>query len=109
MKIVKESKIIFEEKDVFGRFIRTTKNYWQKIFLIKHKELKVSKTQVIEVIKKPDEVRKSVQDPFIYLFYKKIGKKNLVVVIKYLNNHGFVVTIYETSKVKRKGEKIWPK
>ncbi|MCM8832258.1 MAG: DUF4258 domain-containing protein [Candidatus Omnitrophica bacterium] len=109
MKIVKESKIIFEEKDVFGRRIRTTKNYWQKIFLIKHKELKVSKTQVIEVIKKPDEVRKSVQDPFIYLFYKKIGKKNLVVVIKYLNNHGFVVTIYETSKVKRKGEKIWPK
>lgn len=109
MRIIKESKVIFEEKDIFGKYIRTTKDYWQKIFLIKHKELKVSKDEVIEVIKNPDEVRESIQDPFIYLFYKKINKKYLVVVIKYLNNHGFVVTIYQITKFKRKGEKIWPK
>ena len=75
----------------------------------KHKELEVSQAEVIELLKNPDEVRKSVQDQYIYLYYKNLDKKHLVVVVKYLNSHGFIVTIYMTSKLKRKGEKIWPK
>ncbi|OQY68259.1 hypothetical protein B6D29_01045 [Microgenomates bacterium UTCPR1] len=109
MNDIELTNILFEAKDIFGKNIRTTKDYWNKIFLIKHKELKVSQSEVIKLLQNPDEVRKSVQDPFIYLFYKNLDKKYLVVVVKYLNNHGFVVTIYKTSKLKRKGEKIWPK
>ncbi len=104
-----KSKIFFEAKDIFGKSVRTTIDYWKKIFLIKHKELKVSQSEVIKVIQNPNEVRKSVQDSFIYLFYKKLEEKYLVVVVKYLNHHGFIVTIYQTTKLKRKGEKIWPK
>lgn len=77
--------------------------------MIKHKELKVSEEVTIKVLKDTDEVRKSIQDPFIYLFYKRLNEKTLVVVVKYLNNHGFIITIYQTSKIKRKGERIWPK
>jgi len=106
---IKKSDFLFEVKDIFGKIIKTTKNYWNKIFVIKHKELKASKEEVIKVLNNADEIRKSVQDPYIYLYYKKLNKKHLVVVVKYLNNHGFIVTIYQTSKVKRKGEKIWPK
>jgi hypothetical protein len=45
---IEKSDFVFEVKDIFGRLIRTTKSYWNKIF-------------------------------------------------------------YQTSKIKRKGEKIWPK
>jgi hypothetical protein len=106
---IEKSDFVFEVKDIFGRLIRTTKSYWNKIFFVKHKELRVKKEEVRNVLEKPDEIRKSVQDPYIYLYYKKIDKNHLVVVVKYLNNHGFIVTIYQTSKIKRKGEKIWPK
>jgi len=109
MKTLIKSNLFFEAKDIFGKTIRTTKDYWKKIFLIKHKELNISQLAAIKVLESPDEVRKSVQDPFIYLYYKTIDKKSLVIVVKYLNNHGFIVTIYKTSKIKRKGEKIWPK
>lgn len=81
----------------------------EKIFLVKHKELNIEKKKVIETIENPDEVRVSIQDKYIFLFYKKLEKNHLVVVVKYLNNHGFVVTIYQTSKLKRKGKKIWQK
>ena len=92
MSDIQKSDLLFEKKDIFGKYIRTSKDYWNKIFLIKHKELEVNLKDVIELLKNPDEVRKSVQDPFICLYYKNLNKKHLVVVIKYL-----------------KGEKIWPK
>jgi len=106
---IKKSDFLFEVNDIFGKLIRTTKSYWNKIFFVKHKELKVPKEEVIKVLKNPDEIRKSVQDPYIYLYYKNFGKQFLVVVVKYFNGFGFIVTIYQTSKIKRKGEKIWPK
>lgn len=109
MPDIQKSDLLFEVKDIFGKHIRTTKAYWGKIFLIKHKELEVSQAEVMDLLQNPDEVRKSVQDPFICLYYKNLDKKYLVVVVKYLNSHGFVITIYKTSKLKRKGEKIWPK
>lgn len=108
MQSIEKTNILFEVKDVFGKLVRTSKVYWNKIFLIKHKELSINIDQVIKTMKNPDEVRLSIQDKYIFLFYKKHKENYLVVVVKYLNNHGFVVTIYKTSKTKRKGEKIWP-
>lgn len=109
MKSIEKLEIIFDVKDIFGKNVRTTKSYWEKIFLIKHKELNVSQNTVIKLLQNPDEVRRSVQDPFILLFYKQIKKNFLVVVVKYLNGDGFIVTVYKTSKFKRKGERLWPK
>lgn len=102
-------EVLFEIKDIFGNNVRITKVYWQKIKNEKHKELKFGHKKVIEALIDPDEVYRSVQDEFIRLFFKKIGNDTLVVLVKYLNGDGFVVTVYQTTKVKRKGEKLWPK
>ncbi len=107
MSPIIKSDLLFEAEDIFGKKIRTTKTYWNKIFHIKHKEVETTKEIVTKVLASPDEVRKSVQDPYIFLFYKKEDTKYLVVVVKYLNGSGFVVTIYKTSKVKHKGKLIW--
>ena len=109
MKEIIKQEILFEVIDVFGKKVRTSKSYWDKIFLLKHKEVKTTQIEVKTSVNNPDEVRRSLQDPFISLFYKKIKKHFLVVVVKYLNNHGFIVTVYQTSKLKKKGKILWPK
>ena len=109
MKSVSKSDFLFEVRDIFGKRVRTTQTYWEKIFLLKHKELKIETSEIVYILENPDEVRRSVQDPFIRLFYKKVKNRYIVVVVKYLNGNGFVVTIYKTSIYKRKGEKLWPK
>lgn len=75
MSDIQKSDLLFEVKDIFGKHIRTTRVYWSKIFLIKHKELEVSQAEVIRLLQNPDEVRKSVQDSFICLYYKNLDKK----------------------------------
>lgn len=100
--------VLFEVQDYSGTSVRTTRAYWNKIKTEKHKELTIEYSEVASTVQKPDEVYRSVQDEFITLFYRKIGKNYLVVIVKYIGNTGFVVTCYETAKTKRKGERIWP-
>ena len=100
--------LLFAVTDVFGKKVRLTKSYWLKIKTEKHRELTFDYKEVIKTLEKPDEVYLSVSDDYIRLFFKKYRDSTLVVLVKYLNGDGFVVTVYQTSKVKRKGVKIWP-
>ena len=109
MAAITKNVILFEVTDVFGKKVRITKSYWLRIKSEKHRELRFDYTEVINTLDKPDEVYISVRDTYIRLFFKNFGQSTLVVLVKYLNGDGFVVTVYQTSKVKRKGEKIWPK
>lgn len=104
------SDFLFEVTDVLGRKIRTTKNYWKKIKEIKHTELHFGITEVKKTLIHPDEVRQSVTDPTIFLFAKKVEKYDiLIVAVKTLNGEGFLVTVYQTKKSKKKGNLIWSK
>jgi hypothetical protein len=40
---IEKSDFVFEVKDIFGRLIRTTKSYWNKIFLLSIKNLGLKK------------------------------------------------------------------
>lgn len=102
--------ILFEIVDVFGKKIRTTKNYWEKIKQVKHRELKYGISEVKKVIAQPDEVRRSVTDATIFLYAKKVEKYDiLLVAVKILNDEGFIVTAYQTKIYKQKGELLWSK
>ena len=63
--------ILFEVADVFGKRIRTTVEYWRKIKEEKHADLKYEPNDVVEVLKNPDEVRRSVTDSTIMLYYRQ--------------------------------------
>ena len=103
-------EILLEVKDVLGRKIRTTKDYWHKIRTLKHQELRYDIIEVKKTIIDPDEVRASITDETILLFAKKFGKYDiLIVAVKVLNGNGFIVTAYQTKKYKKKGQLIWPK
>lgn len=101
--------ILFEVIDVLGKKVRITKLYWLRIKSEKHRELTYDYPEVVRTLEKSDEVYISVRDAYIRLFFKNFRDTTLVVLVKYLNGDGFIVTVYQTSKVKRKGEKVWPK
>ena len=108
-KIVTDD-LLFEVKDVLGRKVHTTKDYWQKIKTLKHRELKYGAAEVKKTLKAPEEVRRSVTDATILLYARKQEKYDiLIVAVKVLNGDGFLVTVYQTKEFKRKGELIWPK
>ena len=108
-KIVKYD-LLFEVEDIFGRKIRTTKDYWLKIKTLKHRELRYGIREVKKTLVNPDEVRKSVADETIILYAKKITKYDiLIVAVKILNNDGFLVTVYQTKEYLKKGKILWPK
>lgn len=100
---------LFEVTDVFGKIIRTSRQYWRKIRTEKHQELKYGIHEVKSVLQEPNSVFRSVKDETIALYRKQIDDDILIVVAKHLNGSGFVVTVYQTKKVIDKGEKLWPK
>lgn len=95
-KTLVSEELLFTTTDVFGRMVRTTRRYWQKIKEEKHTELTAEPGDVVKVISHPDEVYRSVQDPFIAIYYKKQrDDTSLVVLVKFVGEAGF-------------GEKLWP-
>ena len=109
IKEVTKHELLFEVKDVFGRKIRTTKDYWLKIKTLKHRELKYGIREAKKNLIAPDEVRRSVTDTTILLFAKEVKGDILIVGVKILNGEGFVITSYQTKEYKKKGELLWPK
>ena len=108
-KIIKH-EILFEIEDIFGRKIRTTKDYWLKIKILKHRELRYGTKEIKKTLKNPDEARRSVTDPTVILFAKKVAKYDiLIVAVKVLNGEGFLVTVYQTKEYIKKGELLWLK
>jgi len=104
---IQKSEILFETKDVTGNTVRTSTSYWEKILQLKHAELTTSTKEVISTLQNPEEVRESIQDSHILLFYRRWDNLYLVIVVKYIQTMGFIVTMYKTSKVKRKGTIVW--
>lgn len=102
--------LLFEVKDILGRKIRTTKDYWQKIKTLKHRELKYGINEVKATLTKPDEIRGSVTDSTILLYAQRQENYDiLIVAVKVLNGEGFLVTVYQTEEYKKKGQLRWPK
>ncbi len=82
--------------------------YWKIITQIKHPNLSGEEESVKVTLIHPDEIRRSKKDPKIMLFYRKLAKKHLCVIVKQEGRKGFLVTAYFTDKIKE-GEQIWKK
>ena len=98
-------------KDKFNRSIRLTSE--RKAHIEKHPEMKNQMDKIKETIQNPDFIRCSAFDESVLLFYKPyaetpVGEKYLLVAVKILNSHGFIITAFFTDKLK-KGEHVWPK
>ena len=97
----------FEIQSPLGVFVRTTKQYWEKIVTLKHPVMKDKEDLVKKTISKPNIIHKSKIDDSVYLYYLCENSYYCCVVVRHLNNHGFIITTYRTDKIKI-GDKVWP-
>jgi len=104
-------KIVFCVRDLFERkVILSLKQY---LHIIRREEMKGQEEKIKQTLKDPDEIRRSVKDENVLLFYKyflntPISEKYLVVVVKVLNKKGNIITSYFSDRIK-KGEIVWKK
>ena len=63
-------------------------------------------SEVQDALPAATEVRRSKFDPDLYLYYRKRNKHFICVVVKHLNDEGFLITAYFTEAIKG-GEEIW--
>lgn len=97
-------------KSKIGKIIELTQERKRHIFEF-HPDVKEYFSKIPNILKDPDEIRKSKHDPEVLLFYKYFanikGGKYLTVVIK-INKRNFILTGYLTNKIIT-GEKIYGK
>ncbi len=91
-----------------GKQIRATKSHWKKIVETKHPSIRGKEEEVKRALETPFEIRASKSDENVHLYYLYLEDKYLCVVVKNLNDQGFIITAYFTEKIKE-GRQIWRK
>ena len=100
-------EILFEADTPLGFRVRVTQPEWDLIATIKHPVLLGREYDVQKVLQDPDEIRRSVRNPIVYLFYRmERPGRWLCVVAKKLDQGGSIITAYPTDAIKR-GEHLW--
>lgn len=101
--------LYFQATTPLGVNVRTTKTYWLRIIETKHPVMRKHENEARKALENPDQIRKSLQDPKVYLYYKTMGKLSVCVVVDHLTEkEGYIITAYITDRIKE-GEKIYVK
>ncbi|MBS1263015.1 MAG: hypothetical protein MAG715_00182 [Methanonatronarchaeales archaeon] len=90
-------------RDFSGRDIRLTDE--RREHIERRPEMEGQVRRIEETLVQPDEVRKSDQDPSVYLYHKRYGEtpvteKYLLVVVKVEVDSPFVITSFFTDGIK---------
>lgn len=98
-------------RDCFGHDVRLTDE--RLAHILEHEEMAGMEAEIERVLQAPTEVRVSLSDETVKLFYEfygetSVGGKWLCIVVKYLPGDAFVITAYLTDTMKG-GETVWPK
>lgn len=82
---------------------------WELIVTVKHPVMTGREDDVKETLRNPGEIRRSRNDPDVYLFYKPewIGRW-ICATAKRLDGDGYLIPTYPTDAIKEE-TRIWPK
>ena len=103
--------VVFEVASKVGKKVFLDEKRWEHVK--EHPEMDGQIDRLRETVVEPDEVRRSVYDASVWLFYKHysttpVTEKHLLVVARIANDEGFIVTAFFTDTVKR-GDVVWRK
>lgn len=101
--------VVLEVMSKVGKIVRLDEERWEHVR--EHPEMKDEIDRLREAVVEPDEVRRSVYDAAVWLFYRyyrktPVTKKYLLAVVRIQNEEGFIVTAFFTDTVK-KGDLVW--
>ena len=94
----------FEFKDKNGKTIYLTKERWLHIN-VEHPEIANYLKEFNEILSKPTKIVNYLYDNKVKYYYKyfkdrKEKSKHLLVIVKYLNGEGFIITSYFVRTIK---------
>lgn len=101
-------KIYFRVRSVLNVQVRITEEYWDFLITVKHPPLRDREQDVKTTLQDADEVRVSKVDAKVFLYYKKMDKRFICVVVRHLNGEGFIISAYPTD-AKKEGQVKWKK
>ena len=93
--------LIFSIKDKSGRLIYLTKNGWKHI-VSRHPVLSNKIEDITETLKNPSVRKQSGHSEkvwYCYRYYKNL-KEYLMVIVRYLNGVGYIMTSYYVKRLK---------
>ena len=101
----KGMEYIFEILDKNGRKIHLSKERWSHI-VNDHPEISNRLEEIRDIVKNPLIIKESKDDENVrhyYKYYKNLKQKakNLLVSVKYLNGHGYIITSFYVDKIKK--------
>jgi hypothetical protein len=103
------SSFLFDLPTPLDFSVRLSAAYWDIIIRIKHPIMTDRLSDVQATLTEPDEIRRSLSDSNVYLFYKLERRGRWICALaKRLNGDGFLITTYPTDAIKE-GETIWQK
>ena len=95
--------MIFEVKDKTGRLIYLTEERWSHITTT-HSEMTIYLEEIKQTLTNPIKIilheKGGLRNYYLYLKHRKHPEKYLRVIVKYLNDHGFVITAHFVRYVK---------
>ncbi|MEA2089825.1 MAG: hypothetical protein U9O89_03590 [Thermoproteota archaeon] len=103
--------VVFKILSKMGKVVSLDEDRWHHV--LEHPEMQNQLDRIKKTVVNPDEVRESVHDSSVFLFYKlyektSVTEKYLLIIVKTLNREGFIVTAFFTDRVK-KGGVVWKK
>ncbi len=101
-----DAEHLIEVLTPLGFTVRCTRRYWEFIVTHKHPVLRGRSAEVSQVLRDPDEIRRSRKDPTVLLFYRGSRARWLCAVVRREDGSGFLITAYPTDVIKA-GEAIW--
>ena len=95
---------VFEIKDKSGRNIHLSKERWTHINQ-EHPEVSGYIEEIKETLKSPTKIKTYEHDKdirYYYNYYKsrEFPAKYLLIIVKYLNGNGFIITAYFVRNIK---------
>ena len=99
----------FEIIDKLGRKTKLKKEtIWH---IIRRPEMQNEEGNIKETLINPDEIVESPKSKFVIIFnknyhYKELNERWLMVVVRIINKHGYILTSYRSNRAKR-GNIIW--
>ena len=95
---------LFEVTDKSGRTIYITRERWSHI-ASEHPAVADRVEEIKEALSTPLAIRESENDPKVRLYYRyykniKLKEKYLLVVVKYLNGEGVIITSHYVNRIK---------
>ena len=95
-------EIVFEVTDKSGRTIHLSNERWKHVNQ-EHPEVAPHVQDIKDALVHPTKIVPYEEDDkvnYYYRYFKQRQSKYMLVIVKYLNSHGFIITAYFVRNIK---------